>query len=195
MYCYKSLSPASHHRFNNDESDWGFTKFFAIADLERARDSRGISILNNNRLVISTYVRVYKDPTGLLWQESNGYDSKASTGFVGLENQGATCYMNSMLQSLYFTNYFRKAVYDIATDEEEPSQSVALALQHVFYQLSISSKAVSTKDLTQSFGWDEVESFRQHDVQEFNRVLQESLEQKMRVRNPFNVVQVDSVLL
>lgn len=91
--------------------------------------------------------------------------------------------MNSMLQSLYFTNYFRKAVYDIATDEEEPSQSVALALQHVFYQLSISSKAVSTKDLTQSFGWDEVESFRQHDVQEFNRVLQESLERKMRVRN------------
>ncbi|OAQ27058.1 hypothetical protein K457DRAFT_1805530 [Linnemannia elongata AG-77] len=171
---------SSHHRFNNDESDWGFTKFYAIAELERARDSRGISILNNNRLVISTYVRVYKDPTGLLWQESNGYDSKASTGFVGLENQGATCYMNSMLQSLYFTNYFRKAVYDIATDEEEPSQSVALALQHVFYQLSISSKAVSTKDLTQSFGWDEVESFRQHDVQEFNRVLQESLEQKMR---------------
>ncbi|KAF9082945.1 hypothetical protein BGX23_011943 [Mortierella sp. AD031] len=157
-----STSPtvSSHHRFNNDESDWGFTKFFAIADLERGRDSRGISILNNNRLVISTYVRVYKDPTGLLWQESNGYDSKASTGFVGLENQGATCYMNSMLQSLYFTNYFRKA--------------------HVFYQLSVSSKAVSTKDLTQSFGWDEVESFRQHDVQEFNRVLQQNLEQKMR---------------
>ncbi|KAF9932989.1 hypothetical protein FBU30_006813 [Linnemannia zychae] len=172
---------SSHHRFNNDESDWGFTKFFAIADLERARDSRGISILNNNRLVISTYVRVYKDPTGLLWQESTGYDSKAATGFVGLENQGATCYMNSMLQSLYFTNYFRKSVYDIATDDnEEPSQSVTLALQHVFYQLSISSKAVSTKDLTQSFGWDEVESFRQHDVQEFNRVLLENLEQKMK---------------
>jgi ubiquitin carboxyl-terminal hydrolase 7 len=27
---------------------------------------------------------------------------------VGLKNQGATCYLNSLLQSLYFTNAFRK---------------------------------------------------------------------------------------
>jgi len=27
---------------------------------------------------------------------------------VGLKNQGATCYLNSLLQSLYFTNAFRE---------------------------------------------------------------------------------------
>lgn len=27
---------------------------------------------------------------------------------VGLKNQGATCYLNSLLQSLYFTHAFRK---------------------------------------------------------------------------------------
>jgi ubiquitin C-terminal hydrolase len=41
-------------------------------------------------------------PHGVSW------DSKKHTGYVGLKNQGATCYMNSLLQTLYFTNQLRK---------------------------------------------------------------------------------------
>lgn len=40
------------------------------------------------------------------------YNSKGGTGFVGLQNQGATCYMNSMLQTFYHIPYFRKVSYD-----------------------------------------------------------------------------------
>ena len=36
------------------------------------------------------------------------HDSKKETGFLGLQNQGATCYLNSLLQSLYNINYFRQ---------------------------------------------------------------------------------------
>jgi hypothetical protein len=42
-----------------------------------------------------------------------------------------------------------------------------------------------TNELTKSFGWKSLDSFMQHDVQEFNRVLSDKLEQKMKVRIRF----------
>lgn len=50
--------------------------------------------------------------------------------------------MNSLLQSLYCTNYFRRAVYEIPTESDEPTKSVALALQRVFYNLQFSDVPV-----------------------------------------------------
>lgn len=41
-------------------------------------------------------------------QHCYSWDSKKHTGYVGLKNQGATCYMNSLLQTLFFTNKLRK---------------------------------------------------------------------------------------
>ncbi|KAG6427557.1 hypothetical protein SASPL_111803 [Salvia splendens] len=109
------------------------------------------------------------------------YDSKKETGFVGLKNQGATCYMNSLLQTLYHIPYFRKAVYHMPTTENDnPTGSIPLALQSLFYKLQYHDTSVATKELTKSFGWDTYDSFMQHDVQELNRVLSEKLEHKMK---------------
>ena len=68
------------------------------------------------------------------------------------------------------------------TESEDPSSSIPLALQSLFYKLQYSDATVATKDLTKSFGWDTYDSFMQHDVQELNRVLCEKLEDKMKVR-------------
>jgi ubiquitin carboxyl-terminal hydrolase 7 len=134
----------------------------------------------NDSLKIVTIIKLIKDPTGVLWHNFIDYDSKKMTGYVGLYNQGATCYMNSLFQSLFFTNLYRKAVYQIPTENDDPNNSSVLALQRLFYNLQFSNSAVSTTELTKSFGWNTIDSFMQHDVQEFNRLLQDNIEQKMR---------------
>jgi len=50
--------------------------------------------------------------------------------------------MNSLLQSLYFINLYRKATFEIPTEKEQPCNSVPLALQRVFYNLQHSNSSV-----------------------------------------------------
>ncbi|RLN55798.1 hypothetical protein BBJ29_006664 [Phytophthora kernoviae] len=113
-------------------------------------------------------------------QQLLSYDSKEETGMVGLKNQGATCYLNSLLQTLFHLRAFRQVVYETPTTQEDTNDSVSLALQRVFYRLQRQRKAVSTKELTRSFGWSQIDSFMQHDVQELYRILCDRLEEKMK---------------
>ncbi|XP_024396662.1 ubiquitin C-terminal hydrolase 13 [Physcomitrium patens] len=166
-----SVRKDTQHQFNARESDWGFTSFMPLHELYDL--SKGFLV--NDTLVIEADVNAPKMVD--YWS----HDSKKETGFVGLKNQGATCYMNSLLQTLYHIPYFRKAVYHMPTTENDaPSSSIPLALQSLFYKMQYSDTCVATKDLTKSFGWDTYESFMQHDVQELNRVLCEKLENKMK---------------
>ncbi|CAO3702673.1 unnamed protein product [Rhizopus stolonifer] len=170
---------AAQHRFQAYETDWGFTTFISQKELTESTDDKP-QFLVNDTVILTTIVRLIRDPNGVLWHNFLNYDSKKTTGYVGLYNQGATCYMNSLFQSLYFTNYFRLAVYQIPTDSDEPSNSTALALQRLFFSLQFSNYAVSTIEVTRSFGWNTVDAFMQRDVQEFNRLLQDNLERKMK---------------
>lgn len=157
------------HMFYSKENDWGFSHYMAwneVLDPEKG-------YIKDDCVIFE--VKVNADaPHGVCW------DSKKHTGYVGLKNQGATCYMNSLLQVLYFTNLLRKAVYKMPTESDDSQKSVGLALQRVFHELQFSDKPVGTKKLTKSFGWETLDSFMQHDVQEFLRVLLDKLECKMK---------------
>lgn len=158
-----------NHLFYSKENDWGFSHFISwneIVDPEKG-------YIQDDCVVLEVHV-VAEAPHGVFW------DSKKHTGYVGLKNQGATCYMNSLLQTMYFTNQLRKAVYKMPTEADDSSKSVALALQRVFHDLQFLDKPVGTKKLTKSFGWEALDSFMQHDVQEFLRVLLDKLESKMK---------------
>ncbi len=120
------------------------------------------------------------------------YNSKEQTGMVGLENLGATCYLNALLQMLYHINYFRRAVYQIphetgkVADGGHPGAagdasalSVTFALQTVFRSLQLERTTVTTKELTKAFGWSSAQAYLQQDVQEMMVKLLEKLGDKM----------------
>ncbi|ETS80785.1 hypothetical protein PFICI_08314 [Pestalotiopsis fici W106-1] len=171
----------AHHRFTKEESDWGFTRFLEFRRMFNSDfEGSGRPLAENDSVLLTAYVRIVEDETGVLWHNFNNYDSKKETGYVGLKNQGATCYLNSLLQSLYFTNAFRKAVYQIPTDNDDSPTNSVYALQRLFYQLQTSNNAVGTNELTKSFGWDTRHIFEQQDVQELSRKLIERMEERMK---------------
>jgi len=115
----------AHHRFTKEEGDWGFTRFAESRKIfNQPWNGSDRPLVEDDEAMMTAYVRVVKDETGVLWHNFNNYDSKKETGYVGLKNQGATCYLNSLIQSLYFTNAFRK-----------------VGLEHLFYRLRANGNA------------------------------------------------------
>uniref|UniRef100_A0A672LSQ4 Ubiquitin carboxyl-terminal hydrolase 47 n=1 Tax=Sinocyclocheilus grahami TaxID=75366 RepID=A0A672LSQ4_SINGR len=109
--------------------------------------------------------------------------NKSETGYVGLVNQAMTCYLNSLLQTLFMTPEFRNALYnwEFEESEEDPVISIPYQLKRLFVLLQTSKKrAIETTDVTRSFGWDSSEAWQQHDVQELCRVMFDALEQKWK---------------
>lgn len=181
-----SLMAKSHHddlathkmctqyAFKRMDSDWGFKVFMKCSEIKRLG-----YITDKLPLRLKARVTVCRG-LSKIFLDKLPYDSKKMTGYVGMRNQGATCYMNSVLQSFFLTNKLRRAVFQIDTTGDQEENSVSLALQRVFYQLMTSDEAVDTVTLTKSFGWTSADSFRQHDVQEFSRILTDNLENKMK---------------
>jgi len=176
-----------------------------------------------------------------------GYSDVIETSgiqFKGLMNQGATCYLNALLQSLYFTPELREGIYQLTADElgmkhieeadrldeeiknnahtlkdediatlsslgytmtrakralvkakndyetaknllqtnEVPSvKRILIQLRQFFSLLSDGQESsVSTKDLTDAFGWVSREVRVQHDAHELNRILIDAIERSLK---------------
>ena len=60
--------------------------------------------------------------------------------YAGLSNQGATCYMNSMLQTLFMTPEFRQQIYNWKYDvnvNADKKDCIPFQMQKLFATLQI----------------------------------------------------------
>jgi len=170
-------SHSTSHIFQRMARDFGWPKF---ALRKKLLNEDGSFLQPDGSITITVKFVRLPDPEQITSSDYLNKDYRKNTGYVGLRNQGATCYMNSLLQTLYHTTAFARAVFMLPTEHDDPTKSIPLALQRVFFNLKYSPVAVSTTELTQSFGWSKNDSFQQHDVQELNRKLTDNLEEKMR---------------
>lgn len=84
--------------------------------------------------------------------------------------------MNSVLQSLYFINEFRKNVYNTMAVNKKTNLTT-VALQHVFRDLQLSDKSVSTMKLIKNLG-NTQHRLKQHDAHEFLRELLQTIREE-----------------
>ncbi|XP_060725099.1 ubiquitin carboxyl-terminal hydrolase 40 [Tachysurus vachellii] len=108
----------------------------------------------------------------------------------GIRNQGSTCYLNSLLQTLLHTPEFREELFRLGPEElgkledkDKPDAKVRvipLELQNLFARLLLlDEQTTTTTALTESFGWTNSEEMAQQDVQELNRILFSALESSL----------------
>lgn len=156
----RKVNQSFSETFSFSRIDWGYDNFL--------NTSEHLQYLNK-----PTIIEITISP------QKPHEDSKLITGYNGITNQGTTCYMNSLLQTLYFLADFRKAVYMMPTSLKDTDR-LPLSLQLIFYNLQFGCTPACTRDLLTSFGWSPAQWSTQHDVQEFNCVLSDTLEKKMK---------------
>ncbi|EIJ88138.1 hypothetical protein NEQG_01582 [Nematocida parisii ERTm3] len=106
------------------------------------------------------------------------YEAKKETPYTGLINLGATCYLNSIIQTLFHLKGFVKELF------KQPPGDKTVQMQKLFYQLAKDTMYVDTKEFTNAFKLKNEDIDEQQDIQEFFKALLDDLEKEAK-NTPF----------
>lgn len=137
-----------------------------------------------NELLNTQYSKWNYDPASLI-KESNAY--------VGLCNQGGTCYMNSLLQQLFHIKTFTNGLLSISSPHYEhmndmkDNELLLYQLQIMFGFMRLSQKqyyeTLPFCEVFKDYDGSPISLCEQKDINEFAGMLFEKLEQNLIVKN------------
>ncbi|KAM9762188.1 ubiquitin carboxyl-terminal hydrolase 24 isoform 4-T4 [Menidia menidia] len=126
-------SPAPSHDFH-PKCSTASSRLAAYEVLVMLADSS----LSNLRLITKELLSMHHQSDPSLGKEFDylpPVESRSVSGFVGLKNGGATCYMNAVFQQLYMQPGLPEAFLSIEDDTEQPEESVFYQVQSLFGHL------------------------------------------------------------
>lgn len=123
--------PGAYHSAARCEASC-FAAFF------RLLTATGCTIVIHEYILYFTYLLGSKETKP--WNYSPKALRKATCGFVGLLNLGATCYMNSVLQQIFMVPQFRKGLLSCEVENQgvgDENTQILYQLQRIFSYLQV----------------------------------------------------------